>query len=155
MKATRVPLTGFTIGRVILAILSVWLALVVISNFIDALSVLGVLPKNTPFASGNYDMIATQLAGLALPAWIDGVLFACAIVLEAAAATILARSAFQRSARSEDIAFAILIVLFGGFVLFDELSRAFSTEAIHRNLVVFVGVLYLVVRTDRQPASGA
>lgn len=155
MNAMRKPLVGVTIGRIILAFLSVWLFLVVISNAIDAGSALGVLPKDAPFASGNYSLIAGQLAGLGFPAWIDGALFTCAIVLEAGAATLLARSTFRRGARTEDVAFAMLIVLFGGFVLFDELSRAFSAEAIHRNLVVFVVVLYLAVRSDRFPAAEA
>ncbi len=140
---------GVTIGRVILAILSLWLALVVITNLIDAGSDLGVLPQNAPFASGNYHLIVAQLAKLGFPAWIDGVLFACAIALEAAALTTLTRSTFRRSAGWEDAAFALLIAVFGGFFLFDELSGAFAMEAVHRDMVAFVAVLYLVVRTDR------
>jgi hypothetical protein len=71
------------------------------------------------------------------------------IALESSATALLVTSTVRRSARSEVAAFTLLIVLFGGFVIFDELSGAFAMEAIHRDLVVFVAVLYLVVRTDR------
>lgn len=149
LMAIRPSLIGVTIGRVILAVLSVWIAIVAITNLIDAGCAIGLLPPKTPFASGNYHMIATQMGALSFPAWLVGVLFAGVIVLESSSTVLLVRSAFQRSAHFEDAAFACLIVLFGGFVIFDELSGAFAMEATHRDLVVFVSVLYLVVRTDR------
>jgi len=143
------PVVRVPIGRVILAILAVWLAIVAITNLIDAGCVVGLLPHNTPFASGNHDMIASQMAKVGFPAWLVGVLFTCAIALEAATTALLAASTVRRSTRFEDSAFAMLILLFGGFVVFDEIAGAFAMEAVHRDLVMFVAVLYLVVRTDR------
>jgi len=143
------PLLGVSIGRIALAVLTLWLALVVLSNLIDAACALGLLPHNTPFASGNHQMIADQMTKVGFPSWIVGVLFTGVIVLETTTLILLARSTFLRDARFEDAAFTLLIVLFGGFVFFDELAGAFAMEAVHRDLVVFCAVLYLVVRTDR------
>ena len=112
----------------VLGFLAAWLVIVVAGNLIDAFSELGALPPKTRFASGNFHQIVEQMAKFGLPAWIYGVLYAGAIALEAAATVILIRTAFRRSARSEDLAFALLIVLFGGFVLLDELSGALQSR---------------------------
>ncbi len=68
-----------------------------------------------------------------------------AILLETFSAFWLWTAVLKRNDRAEDLAFATLLVIFGGFVVVDELAGLYELEAVHRSLVVFVAALYLVV----------
>jgi uncharacterized membrane protein len=148
---TRIRWTTADVGRVQLLVVAVWITIVVIGNVIDALCAVGVLPKGAPFASGNLALIGTVLAKLAIVR-ASPLAFAIAIFLEALSAFWLWAAVRRRDHRSEDLAFAILLALFGGFVAVDELAGLYELESVHRSLVTFVAVLYLVVRLTRTAA---
>ncbi len=141
-------------GRVQLLVAAAWMTIVVIGNVIDALCAGGILPKGAPLASGNFIMIGAVLAKLSI-APVSPLAFAIAIVLEAFSAFWLWTAVRRRDRRSEDLAFATLLALFGGFVAVDELAAMYELEAVHRSLVTFVAVLYLVVRLTRTTAPSA
>jgi hypothetical protein len=145
---TRIRWTTVDVGSVQLLVVAVWMTIVVIGNVIDALCAAGVLLKGAPFASGNLALIETVLAKLSIaPA--SPLAFAIAVVLEALSAFWLWTAVRKRNYRSEDLAFATLLALFGGFVAVDELAGLYELEAVHRSLVAFVAILYLVVRLTR------
>lgn len=139
---------GLDVGRTALAVTAVWMTIVVIGNVIDVCVALGVLPKATPFASGNDALIHALLAKLAIGN-VAPFALVVAIVLEGAIAAFLWIATWRRAAAWEDSAFAIAVLLFGGFVIIDELCASYQAEAVHRGLVMYVAILYLVVRFTR------
>jgi hypothetical protein len=146
--------TTVDVGRVQLLVVAIWMTTVVIGNVIDALGAAGVLPKGAPLASGNLALIGTVLAKLSI-ASLAPLAFAVAIVLEALSAFWLWTAVRRRNHLLEDLAFAALLALFGGFVAVDELAGLYELEAVHRSLVTFVAILYLVVRLTRTAAPQA
>jgi hypothetical protein len=148
----RIRWTTVDVGRIQLLIAAVWVTIVVFGNVIDALGAAGALPKGAPFASGNLALIHTVLAKLSI-ASASPLALAIAILLETLSAFWLWTAVLKRNDRTEDLAFATLLAIFGGFVAVDELAGLYELEAVHRSLVVFVAALYLVVRLTRTASS--
>ncbi len=106
---------------------ALWLTVVTISNLLDGLKALRILPESWRFASGNYAAIRSAL-GERSPAALAGALFAGAILWEALAALL-----FWRAFSTLDIipAFAISLALWAAFVVMDELLVEFELAASH------------------------
>jgi hypothetical protein len=137
--------TARALARVVLLGLATWLALATVSNVCDGLVAAGVVP-HLGFVSGNFVMARDTLARIAFPAWGAGAFLVLAIVLEAIACVAFARAFLDLSLARINQAFLVAILLFGGFVVVDEICTAYELEGIHRGIVVFIAALYLVVR---------
>jgi hypothetical protein len=137
---------GAALTRVVLLGLATWFALCVLTNLCDALVNLGIAP-HLAFASGNFTEVRDTVARMGLPLWGAAALFALAILLEAAASGAFIRAFSRPVIGRVNTAFTVALLLFGGFVVMDEICTSYTLAGIHRGVVVFVAALYLVVRT--------
>src|SRR5581483_943096 len=125
---------GF-LKRGLLLFWAAWFTLVLATNVLDAIKASGVLPESWAFASGNYRYVAQTTARYGTPAWINALLFAGVISWEGIAAALFWRAGFAHagpSARSARYAaFTTGLLLWGAFMLADEICIAYAIEAAH------------------------
>lgn len=123
--------------RALLAFWAAWLTVVLATNVVDAGKALGVLGEGWTFASGNYRFLAETTSRYGTPAWLDGLLFAGVVVWEGAAALLfwLASWRFRgkaaESRRSLHAAFTASLLLWGAFLLADEMFITYAVEGTH------------------------
>lgn len=139
-----------TLQRMVLLGLAMWLAIATLSNLCDALVAMH-LAAQLNFASGNYADVVATVAKIDLPAWGAAILFALAILLEALASGAFVRAFLEPSSGRIHTAFALALLIFGGFVVIDDLCRAYGLEGTHRGIVVFIAALYVVVQVSGAP----
>jgi hypothetical protein len=140
-----------TIGvlkRGILGFWSLWFSIVVVTNVYDAAKSAGVLGEGWTFASDNYAAIVRTTSKHHFPLWINPILFAAVILLESTIAALFWRAFLSRrgpekgaepDADRANVAFAVSFILWGGFLLIDELFIAYSQEKNH--MIVFITAL--------------
>ncbi|MCC6313109.1 MAG: hypothetical protein IT337_03785 [Thermomicrobiales bacterium] len=147
------------VSRIAVAVWTVWLGVVWVTNALDALRALGALPRGWKLASGNFALISKATAVYRAPRWVNALLFFGVIVWEGAAA-----AAFWRAATAPDAialrshaapAFALSIGLFGSFLVADELFLAFDDERAHWPIFIALLASALVVRGDAAAAPEA
>lgn len=110
---------------IIVWIWAIWLALVTIMNICEALMALKILPANFKFASSNWSLLLNVTAIYNTPRAIVALLFAGAIVWEAAATILLFGAGLSRSLPITDLGFGLMIALWGGFLLMSQFFRSF------------------------------
>lgn len=110
---------------IIVWIWAIWLALVTIMNICEALMALKILPANFKFASSNWSLLLNVTAIYNTPRAIVALLFAGAIVWEAAATILLFVAGLGRSLPITDLGFGLMIALWGGFLLMSQFFRSF------------------------------
>ncbi len=124
----------------LIAFWGLWFLLVILTNIFESLKALRVLPENWQFNSTNYSLITKATAKYSFPAWLNGALFAGAILWQI---VILALYwlAFQSSLAASklnlkqvDMAFIVSIGLWAAFILTDEVFRTYQGERAHRTL---------------------
>ena len=115
------------LSRALLSLWATWFSVVLASNVADALKEAGILAPTWRFASGNYSLLAESVSLYAVSPSGAAILFALVLLLELAAAGLFWRAALVRDPLSPDHrpgilrAFFTAIVLFGGFLVFDEI----------------------------------
>ena len=62
-----------------------WLTEILATNLLDAAKATSLLPESWPFASGDYRSLCETTSRYAVPAWLNGLLFARVICWEALA----------------------------------------------------------------------
>ena len=132
-----------SLTRGILLFWAAWFAIAALTNIADLLVASAVLSADWPFASGNYELIATLTNRYPRPAWMVAVLLVGAIGWESAAALLFARAfaawpqtdAARRLARAR-AAYAVALALWASFLLIDEVLIAYDMEATHLRLFI-------------------
>ena len=134
-------------GKTIHAVLGLWHGLAAVQNAFDILATTQVAPELRPFASKNAAAIAKLLERLhpstpQIAALLGGV---CAI--EALAAASFARGAL--GGKSDDLAFALSLGLFGAFFLVDDAFDNYDMGADHRAIFTLVAASYCACKAAR------
>jgi hypothetical protein len=127
--------------RLLLLFWAVWLSVVFLTNLADAGKGLGWLGESWAFASGNFKAIKETTARYGAPDWVNAVLFAGVILWEGIAAVLFWRAAWTfRGRRSEPRvvygAFTTSLLLWGAFLIADEVCVAYPVESAHRQLFI-------------------
>lgn len=131
---------------------ALWISIVVAMNVGDVLKASEILPSNWPAASGNYAMIVKDATKYGLPGWVDGGLFAGAILWEASAALLFWRALRQWRSRARGrwqatyLAHTALFGLFATFILADEVFHDYKVEADHRGICLLLLCSLLVLQ---------
>jgi hypothetical protein len=146
--------------RLLIAFWALYLSVVTLTNTLDALRALGMLPEGWALASGNYAAIAQVMSRYALPGFAPALAYAGVIAWEAAGAVLLwrAAAAFRgvdcHSLRALYLAFGALVGLWGAFILVDELFIAYQLENAHRQLfTASLASLLAIVLLPEQPQA--
>ena len=127
--------------RLLLLFWAVWLSAVFLSNLADAVQGLGWLEQSWAIASGNWKLIQETTARYNTPAAINAILFAGVIVWEAVAALLFWRATWSFRSRNSARkivypAFTASLLLWGSFLMADEIFIAYTLESTHLRLFV-------------------
>lgn len=128
-----------------------YFAIVCVTNVLDALKALRVLPADWAFASYNWDFMLTTTAIYGTPHWLAAILYAGVIAWELLAALAFARALAARPAaggidpRAVTTAFVIGLALMAAFVLVDEIFIAYEVESTHLRLFIAQAVSLLTI----------
>jgi hypothetical protein len=127
--------------RLLLLFWAIWLSVVFLTNLADAVKSLGLLDESWAFASGNWKLIQETTARYGPPAAVNVTFFAGVIVWEAVAAVLFWRAAWsfqgRRSSRKVVFgAFTTSLLLWGAFLVADEVFVAYSVAGTHLRLFV-------------------
>lgn len=139
--------------RIILLIWAWWSAFVTLSNVCDGLKAVGFLPTGFKFVSGNFGYIQAATQIYSFPVWLNALLFTVVILWEAAMCFFFFKSFFRFSEENSvliTIPFLCGIMLFGGFLVMDEIfityDRLGAIEQSHLGFFVGMLVSFLTVR---------
>jgi hypothetical protein len=124
-----VTLTLLHLKQGIILFWALYMSLVVILNLFDAAKILKFLPATWKFSSGNFWFIEQVTKMYSTPSWINGVLFAGAIVWEIVNTVMLwaALLAFDGSSyASVNSALIVGLALWAAFMVIDEFFLAWS-----------------------------
>src|SRR5262249_11992284 len=140
--------------RLLLFFWAVWLSVVFLSNLADAGKGLGLLGESWASASGNWKLIQETTARYTIPAAVNAILFAGVLVWEGIAAVLFWRAGWRFRARSLArqtvyLAFTPSLLLWGAFLVVDEVFIAYPLERTHLRL--FIAHLVTLLAVDLLP----
>jgi hypothetical protein len=140
--------------RILLLFWAVWLSVVFLSNLADALKGLGLLGDSSAFASGNFKFIRETTARYGTPDLVNALLFAGVILWEGVAALLFWRAGwtFQRKKSGRKVlycAFTASLLLWGAFLIADEVFIAYPVESTH--LLLFIAQLVTLLAIELLP----
>ncbi len=127
--------------RVLLLFWAVWLSVVFLSNVADAAKGLGWLNESWAFASGNFNFIRETTTRYGTPDWVNGVLFTGVILWEGFATLFFWWAGWTFRGRGSGrnavyLAFSASLLLWGAFLVADEVFIAYPLESIHLRLFI-------------------
>ena len=127
--------------RALLLFWALWLTVVFLTNLADGLKALGLLSEWWAFASGNFKFIGETTARYGTPPEVNGVLFAGVILWEPLAAGLFWRAGLIYRDRVTSrpavyAAFTASLLLWGAFVLTDEVLIAYAVAGTHLRLLL-------------------
>ena len=127
--------------RILLFLWVAWLSVVFLSNLADAAKELGWLPETWGFASGNLQFIRETTARYGTSDSVNGVLFAGVIVWEGGATLLFwwAGLTFRGGGAGRKVvyrAFMASLLLWGVFLVADEVFIAYPLESTHLRLFI-------------------
>lgn len=118
-----------------------WFSLAFTTNVLDFLHVLGYLPGDWLFRSGNYQLLHGVIDIYHTPEYILNLLFTCDITVQGLSAILFVTAAYsywrRRSWRFINLAFMLSIALWGVFLLMEEVFLAYHFESVHGGLFQF------------------
>jgi len=135
--------TPTTIQKIVLLFWSTYFTLISLTNSLDALKALGVIPQSFTFTSGNFDFVVQTTAPHGVPMFANAIMFAGVILLEISSAVLFWRAFRNREERNLYPAFAVGLILFAGFVVSDEIFISYPIEATHMR--IFLGLLVSLI----------
>ncbi len=140
--------------RLLLLFWAVWLSVVFLSNLADAGKALGLLGESWAFASGNWKLLQETTARYRIPAAVNVILFSGVLLWEGVAAVLFWRAGWSFRGRSSArksvyVAFTISLLLWGAFLIADEVFIAYTLESTHLRL--FVAYLVTLLAVDLLP----
>jgi hypothetical protein len=127
--------------RLLLLFWAVWLSIVFLTNLADGGKGLGLLGESWTFASGNWKAIQDTTARYRTPAAVSAVLFAGVILWEGTAAVLFWRAGWSFRGRNSAskavyLAFTTSLLLWGAFLVADEVFIAYSLASTHLGLFI-------------------
>lgn len=136
--------------RVLLLFWAVWFSIVFLTNVADAGKSLGLLDRSWTFASGNFKSIMETTARYGTNALVNGALFGGVILWEGIAVVLFwwAGLTFRGKGSGRRIlycAFTTSLLLWGAFLVADEVCIAYPLEGTHLRLFVAHLVTLLAV----------
>ncbi len=136
--------------RLLLLFWAAWLTVVFLSNLADAGKGLGLLGEPWAFASGNWRLVQETTARYGTPAAVNAVLFAGVILWEGVAAVLFWRAGWSYRGRNAArktvyVAFTASLLLWGAFLVADEVLIAYPLAGTHLRLFVAQLVTLLAV----------
>lgn len=143
-------MNAMLLKRMLLLFWAAWLTVVFAANLADGLKALGLLSETWAFASGNYKFLSETTARYGTPPAVNGVLFAGVIAWEGLAAGLFWRAGLGYRGRLASrsavyAAFTASLLLWGAFMLSDEVLIAYPVEGTHLRLFVAHLVTLLAV----------
>ena len=132
------PAALLGIKRSLLLFWAAWLSVVVTTNVLDVMKVLGRLPDSFKFVSGNWHWINQVMDPVGVPRRLQVILFAGAIAWEALAAVLfwLAVARYRGrplvQERATMNACGVNLALWAAFQVLDEVFLAYQPEGVHR-----------------------
>ncbi len=151
-------MTFFTLKLGLLLFWCLWFSLVLLTNLIEGLQIVGVLSKRWKLASNNYELIGKASSIYHASTWLNQLLFAGVIAWQGISAVLFWRSLYLAwGANSLDtpaltLAFAFGLSLFAAFMLSDELFHYYQGERSH--LEIFTGLLVTLIVLMVVPSEG-
>jgi hypothetical protein len=127
--------------RLLLLFWAVWLSVVFLSNLADAGKELGLLGEPWAFASGNLRFIKETTARYGTTDLVNALLFAGVIIWEGIAALLFWRAAWtfrgkHSGRKAVYYAFTSSLLLWGAFLIADEVCIAYPVESTHLRLFI-------------------
>ena len=127
--------------RALLFFWAIWLSVVFFSNLADALKGFGLLGESWAFASGNFKFIKETTTRYGTPAFVNTLLFIGVIIWEGVAAVLFWRAGWtfrgKKSGRKAlYFAFTASLLLWGAFLIADEVFIAYPVESTHLRLFI-------------------
>lgn len=145
------PVTLTTLKQGLILFWALWLTVVFLSNVVDALKALGVLPRIWKFMiSNNYDAIRRMTAKRRVPEWMNALMFGGVIVWQALVAYLFWRALFVPTESALYAAFGASMALWAVFILVDEIFAAYEIERVHLNLLLakLITLMFIVLIPD-------
>jgi hypothetical protein len=138
----------------LLLVWAIWLSAVFLTNLADAGKGLRLLDESWALASGNWKLIQETTARYRTPAAVNVILFAGVILWEAGAAVLFWRAGLtfrgrDPARRAVYRAFTASLLLWGAFLVADEVLVAYPLEGTHLRL--FVAHLVTLLAVDLLP----
>jgi hypothetical protein len=140
----------------LIAFWTLWFAIVCLTNLFAGLKVLGIVPKQTKFASQNFALVTRAVSTYRPPPWLPGLLF-CGVILWQFLAALLFARAFLASLTAHALvwspvntAFATGIALWAAFMIADEIFVEYNNERSH--IMLFAAQLITLVGLHLLPA---
>jgi hypothetical protein len=114
---------------------------VFLSNLADSGKALGLLGNSCPFASGNLKLINETTARYKTPELVNGILFTGVILWEGVAAFLFWRAGWTFRGKESGrkllyLAFTTSLLLWGAFIIADEVFMAYPLESTHLRLFI-------------------
>jgi hypothetical protein len=136
--------------RLLLLFWAVWFSVVLLTNLTDAGRALGLLGESWTFASHNWQAIQETTARYKAPTTVNAVLFAGVILWQAIATGLFwwAGWGFRRKGSARKtvyLAFTASLLLWGAFLVADEVFINYNLESVHIRLFVAHLVTLLAV----------
>ncbi len=140
--------------RLLLLIWAAWMSVVVLTNLADAAKGRGLLHESWTFASGNWKYIQETTARYGTPDSVNAVLFAGVILWQAIAAVLFWWAAWSYRGRGASrkavyVPFTISLLLWGAFLVADEIFVSYPLESTHLRL--FIAYLVTLLAIDLLP----
>ncbi|MFZ5817065.1 MAG: hypothetical protein ACOY93_17520 [Bacillota bacterium] len=130
--------------QVVLLFWAAYFAVVGLTNILDLLHGLGLLPAGWRYLAGNLPLMIRLFAGVGLPAGAAGAALAGVVLWEGAAAWLFWRT--LRRDEPPERACALGAGLWAAFLVADELLLSYSLEAVHLRLFTAQLLSWLVLR---------
>jgi hypothetical protein len=140
---------------------AIWLTLVTLTNFADALRQLDVLPSDFKLASYNFDLVKKTVGAHGIPTSVAGVLFAGVILWEFLGSLLFWRAwrvmLHDGNGAAEEVAqaFAVSLALWAAFLIATEATVSYETAATHKTTLIAQLASLLVVRARASPTKSA
>jgi len=136
--------------RSLLLFWAVWLTVVFLSNLADAGKAVGLLGESWAFASGNFKVIKETTARYAIPDLVNAILFAGVILWQLVATLLFWGAAWAFRGRQSGhrilyLAFTTSLLLWGVFLIADEVLIAFPLASTHFRLFIAQLVTLLAI----------
>ncbi len=125
---------------------ALWLSIVFLTNLLEGLKALHILPESWKFASKNYQMIQQATEKYSAPNWLNILLFAGVVLWQLAAALLFWIELFafpSQGVPAVEPAFALNTALWAGFMIADEIFKAYDNQSEH--LSIFIASLATIL----------
>jgi hypothetical protein len=139
----------------LMAFWAIWLTIIFVSNLLEDMKVVGVLPQNWKFASNNYEAISKTTSIYRAPTWFNGLLFLVEIIWQGLSALLFWKATFgflrmgPASYGDLYLAFAVSLALWAALMIADEIFRSYEKQ--HNHIVFFTAQIVTLLAIHLLP----